>query len=87
MTHSEEKAYDNGYVDMAKEVHKFAKGIESGLFATAANLDEAIKYTYNLIETLPPEYKAGAYTGLHVMLNTVARELRVLTKLDLEEKE
>ncbi len=84
MNRNEEKAYDNGYVDMAKEVHKFAKGMESNLFATADNLHEAIKYTYNLIETLPPEYKAGAYTGLHVMLNTVAQELRRLTKLDLE---
>ena len=84
MNRNAEKAYDNGYVDMAREVHKFAKGIESDMFATADNLHEAISYTYNLIETLPQEYKAGAYTGLHVILNTVAQELRRLTKLDLE---
>ena len=84
MTTNEEKAYDLGYVEMARQVHQFAKDIEHGMFATAENLQEAIKYAYMGIETLKPEEKAGAYTALHVVLNTVAQELRRLTKLDLE---
>jgi hypothetical protein len=43
-------------------------------------MGEAIKYAYNLIETLPQEFRAGAYTGLHVVLNTVAADLKRLTK-------
>lgn len=63
-----------------KDINDFAASIEVKLFATAENMQEAIKYAYNLIETLPPELKAGAYTGLHVVLNTVAQELRALVK-------
>lgn len=63
-----------------KDINDFATGIEMDLFGRAKNMQEAIKYAYNLIETLPPEFKEGAYTGLHVVLNTVAQELRTLVR-------
>lgn len=84
MNKNEEKAYDLGYVEMAKEVYVFAEGIEHKMFGTAESLHDAINYAYAGIETLQPDQKIGAYTALHVLLNTVAQELRRLTKLDLE---
>lgn len=65
-----------------KDINDFAASLELNLFGSAKNMQEAMKYAYNLIETLPQEYKAGAYTGLHVVLNTVAQELRVLARED-----
>ena len=64
--------------DLNNEVINFAKSIETGLFATAENMQEAIKYAYMGIETLDQADKIGAYTALHVVLNTVALELRRL---------
>ena len=87
MDKNEEKAYDLGYVEMAKEVYAFAEGIEHKMFGKAESLHDAINYTYSVIETLPQEQRIGAYTVLHVMLNTVAQELRRLTKLDLEPRD
>lgn len=63
-----------------KDINDFADSLRVGLFAECANMGEAMKYAYNLIETLPQEFKAGAYTGLHVVLNTVAADLKRLTK-------
>lgn len=68
-----------------KAVIDYANGLYMGMFAEAENTTDAITYAYNLIETLPPEYKAGAYTGLHVLLNTVAQELRRLVREDEDE--
>jgi hypothetical protein len=64
--------------DLNNEVINFAKSIETGLFATAENMQEAIKYAYMGIESLDQTDKIGAYTALHVVLNTVALELRRL---------
>ena len=65
--------------DLTNEVTVFAKSLEVGLFGTAENMEEAIKYAYMGIESLKDQAdKIGAYTALHVVLNTVALELRRL---------
>jgi len=64
--------------DIKPEVLDFAKSIETGLFGTAENMHEAIKYAYMGIESLGQADRIGAYTVLHVVLNTVALELRRL---------
>jgi hypothetical protein len=62
------------------EVNAFAQSLEMGLFGTAENMQEAIKYAYMGIESLKDQSdKIGAYTALHVVLNTVGQELRKLT--------
>ena len=45
------------------------------LFASRNTLNEAVSYSSSLIETLPQEHKAAAYTALHVTLNTAIREI------------
>lgn len=64
--------------DLKPEVLNFAQSLEVGLFGTAENMQEAIKYAYMGIESLDQADKIGAYTALHVVLNTVALELRRL---------
>ena len=66
--------------DLKTEVNAFAQSLEMGLFGTAENMQEAIKYAYMGIESLKDQSdKIGAYTALHVVLNTVGQELRKLT--------
>ena len=60
------------------DVINFAQSLEVGLFGTAENMQEALKYAYMGIESLNQADKIGAYTALHVVLNTVALELRRL---------
>lgn len=60
------------------DVINFAQSLEVGLFGVAENMQEAIKYAYMGIESLDQADKIGAYTALHVVLNTVALELRRL---------
>ncbi|HNA84903.1 MAG TPA: hypothetical protein PLB04_05020 [Nitrospira sp.] len=51
------------------------KYVTCDLYASRETLAEAVKYSSSLIETLPQEYKAAAYTVLHVTLNTAIREI------------
>ena len=63
----------------AMDLITFADSLEMDLFGTAENMQEAIKYAYMGIESLQDQAdKIGAYTALHVVLNTVALELRRL---------
>jgi len=71
--------------NLTNEVIDFAKSIETNLFGTAENMHEAIKYAYMGIDSLKQEDRIGAYTVLHVVLNTVALELRRLAGDDSED--
>lgn len=68
--------------DLQDQVLHLAKSIEVPLFGVRDNLQDAINYAYSLIESLTPEQKVGAYTVLHVVLNTVALELRRVVDTD-----
>jgi hypothetical protein len=57
------------------DIPTFANSLRVGLFADRATTSEAIWYAYDLIDALPPEHRAPAFTALHVVLNTIAREL------------
>jgi hypothetical protein len=67
---------------MSKEINQLnelATGLQHGLFASRETIQDAFKYAYEMIETLPAEYKAGAYTTLHVVVNTIAEEVKRIT--------
>ena len=68
--------------DLQDQVTHLAKSIEVPLFGARESLQEAINYAYTLIESLTPEQRVGAYTVLHVVLNTVALEMRRLVDTD-----
>jgi hypothetical protein len=63
---------------MTKE--EFAKSISSGFFADRDTLPEAFDYAYSVFKHT--ENPAAVMTALHVVLNTVAKEI-----LKLEDKE
>lgn len=68
--------------DLRDQVENLITGMEVPLFGVRDNLSDAIHYAYSVIEALPPEDRAGAYTVLHVVLNSVALELRRLVDAD-----
>lgn len=68
--------------DLRDQVETLITGMEVPLFGVRDNLSDAIHYAYSVIEALPPEDRAGAYTVMHVVLNSVALELRRLVDAD-----
>ena len=57
----------------------FAKSLKHGLFADRKNLKDAMSHAYSLIATLDPEDRSVAFTALHIVLNTVAKEIEQLS--------
>lgn len=63
------------------KLNDLATGIQSSFFATSETVEDAFRYAYATIDALPSESKAGAYTALHVVVNTIAEEIKRLTVL------
>jgi hypothetical protein len=63
-------------VDQIQEVVELAGNLQSSLFATKDSLEEAYSYTFGIINTLPPEHRAGVITGVQVLVNTIAEEIK-----------
>lgn len=59
-----------------EDVMAFAKSLQHSLFATRETVEEAFGYAYQIIETLPQEDKMGVYTAVHVLMNTIAEEIK-----------
>jgi hypothetical protein len=55
-----------------------------GLFSSRKTLTEAVEYSSSLIDTLPPEHKAAAYTALWVSMNTALAEIAKLSPADTQ---
>jgi len=50
-----------------------------GIFASRDTLEEAFEYTETMFNSMPdPAHRAAARTALHVMLNTVAKQIIAL---------
>ena len=69
---------------MSKELNTLATGLQHSLFATRDTIQDAFNYAYTIIEALPSDQKAGAYTALHVVVNTIAEEVKRLTEQEEE---
>jgi len=63
-------------VDQMEEIAQLAGNLQSSLFATKDSLEEAYSYAYEIINALPPEHRAGVITGVQVLINTVAEEVK-----------
>jgi hypothetical protein len=54
--------------------------MQSKLFATKDSIPEAIQYAYDVIDS-GGSNKAAMYTVVHVLMNTIAEEVRHITML------
>ncbi len=70
--------------NLTNEVTAFAKSLEVGLFATRETIEEAYEYAMTITNALPPQERPAVITALHVVLNTVALELRRLAGDDTD---
>ncbi len=61
-------------------IQKFSDSLKNGLFSSRDTTTEAIKYAYELIETLKIEDRFVAYTALHVVLNSVSEDIIKLSR-------
>jgi hypothetical protein len=51
-------------------------GMQSGLFATKDSIEEAVQYAYEVIDSGSAGNKAAMYTVVHVLMNTIAEEIK-----------
>jgi len=59
--------------------HELAASIKVGLFADRDTLEEAFEYTQTMFNSMPDAAsRAAARTALHVMLNSVAKQIEAL---------
>jgi hypothetical protein len=58
------------------KLNETLRGIQTGLFATKDSIEEAIQYAFDMIGAMPKEVQAPAYTVIHVLMNTIAAELK-----------
>lgn len=59
--------------------YELAASIKVGLFADRNTIEEAFEYVEMMFNTMPdPAHRAAARTALHVMLNSVAKQIEAL---------
>jgi hypothetical protein len=59
--------------------HELAASIKVGIFASRDTLEEAFEYVETMFNSMPdPAHRAAARTALHVMLNSVAKQIIAL---------
>ncbi len=59
--------------------HELAASIKVGIFASRDTLEEAFEYTETMFNSMPDSaHRAAARTALHVMLNSVAKQIVAL---------
>ena len=59
--------------------YELAASIKVGIFASRDTLEEAFEYVETMFNTMPdPAHRAAARTALHVMLNSVAKQIESL---------
>lgn len=60
---------------MNQHINKLAASLRSGFFSSRDTVEDAFAYAYDVIDAMPSESRAAAYTALHVMVNTIANEM------------
>jgi len=63
-------------VDKINEVVELAGNLQTPLFATKDSIEEAYAYTFDMINSMPPELRAGMITAVQVLINTIAEEIK-----------
>jgi hypothetical protein len=60
----------------SKEYVQALSTLDVGLFSDRKTLPEAVDYLHEIIDSIPAEYRAAAYTGIYVFVNTIAKLAR-----------
>jgi hypothetical protein len=63
-------------VDKVNEVVELANNLQTPLFATKDSLEEAYAFTFDMINSMPQEVRAGMITAVQVLINTIAEEIK-----------
>jgi hypothetical protein len=63
-------------VDKVNEVVELANNLQTPLFATKDSLEEAYAFTFDMINSMPQELRAGMITAVQVLINTIAEEIK-----------
>ena len=63
-------------MDSIDEVVELANNLQTPLFATKDSLEEAYAFTFDMINSMPPELRAGMITAVQVLINTIAEEIK-----------
>jgi len=66
---------------MNDQLNETLSGMQSKLFATKDSIEEAVQYAYEVIDSGAGGNKAAMYTVVHVLMNTIAEEIKNLTML------
>jgi hypothetical protein len=64
--------------DKLNSLKDYSKSFKLDMFASRDSGAEAIKYAYDLIESLPKEYRISAFTALHVTLNSISNDIQTI---------
>ena len=59
-------------------ITKLSDAMKCNLFATMSDYSLAVDRLHDVIENCPKKDRAGLYTALHVMLNSLAKEIDIL---------
>ena len=69
---------------MRHQITQLADDLHVGMFASRDTLAEAFDFADGMINSMPdPAHRAAARTALHVMVNSVAKQLRDIAGHDL----
>jgi len=70
--------------EMRNQIIQLANDLHIGLFASRDTIGEAFDFAENMIESMPESgARAAARTALHVMVNSIAKQLRDIAGQEL----
>ena len=70
---------------MSDKLHDTLRGMQSGLFATKDSIEEAVQYAYEVIDSGSAGSKTAMYTVVHVLMNTIAEEIKRIAEESRDE--
>jgi hypothetical protein len=70
---------------MSDKLHDTLRGMQSGLFATKDSIEEAVQYAYEVIDSGSAGSKTAMYTVVHVLMNTIAEEIKRIAEENKDE--
>lgn len=71
---------------MNAKLNETLTGMQSGLFATKDSIEEAVQYAYTVIDSGSAGSKTAMYTVIHVLMNTIAEEIKRIAEENKEER-
>lgn len=70
---------------MNDKLNETLRSMQSGLFASKDSIPEAIQYAFDVIDSGAAGNKAAMYTVIHVLMNTIAEEIKRITEENKDE--